>query len=87
MNETSSTTFSNKQIFLRIATLESAIEYIGKNGNHVFVRYDPVREKYKFTVVINQQRLGDTDEPLKLLKKYIDDNFDEFNFADIAVII
>ena len=44
---------------------------LGKSGHHVTVRYDPLREQKPFTVVIDTYRLGDTEEPEKLLRKAV----------------
>ena len=40
---------------------------IGERGHHIFIRYDPLRTKNNFTVVIDRERIGDTDHPSILL--------------------
>jgi len=40
-------------------------------GQHAFVRFDPERSENKFTVVVNNERLGDTNAPCELLEKYL----------------
>lgn len=49
-------------------SLRQEIERLGKSGRHVMVRYAPTREKNKWTVDIDGQRIGDTDSPVKLLR-------------------
>ena len=36
---------------------------LGEKGHHVMVRFDPLRPDHNFTVVIDSQRIGDTDSP------------------------
>lgn len=44
---------------------------IGKEGNHIFVRYDPIRKKNNFTVCINGERIGDGKNPVKIINEYL----------------
>lgn len=55
-----------RQAYWRVSTLE-LIEYLGLEGHHVMLRYDPERTKKRFTVVVDNLRLGDTDDPKGLL--------------------
>jgi len=80
-NSNSSTAPTNKQLYLRLSTVEGLMKLIGNNGHFVLVRYDHIRDKYKFTVVIDNERLGDTDEPLELLKKYADEYLPDEKFV------
>lgn len=50
-------------------TLEEIMKLIGSKGFHVGVRYDPVRDKDNFTVMLGNKRLADTDEPVFELEK------------------
>jgi hypothetical protein len=50
-------------------SLESLMKWIGSYGAgcHILVRYDPLREKNNFTIVIDRERLCDTDDPVEEL--------------------
>lgn len=75
---------TDKQIFLQYATLDILMLAIGSVlGFHVFVRYDPLRKKNCFTVVIGDKRIADTDSPLKILRDWIDRNMTEEQIASI----
>jgi hypothetical protein len=47
------------------------MQVLGESGHHVMVRYDPLRETNNFTVVIDNLRIGDTDNPKELLENYM----------------
>lgn len=42
---------------------------LGEAGNHVSVRYDPTRADYHWTVIVNNQRVTDTRNPTRALRK------------------
>jgi len=46
-------------------------ELLMATGQHAFVRFDPLRSNNRFTVVVGQERLGDTDSPCELLENYL----------------
>jgi hypothetical protein len=45
---------------------------LGQRGFGVTVRYDPFREKNNFTVIVGNQRIGDTDDPRELLRSLLE---------------
>ena len=46
------------------------MEKYGKKGHSVIVRYDPFRERANWTVIVDSERLGDTNNPVELLEKF-----------------
>ncbi len=56
-------------------TLRDVMKGLGRHGIYTMIRYDALREKNNFTVVLDNQRIGDTDEPLELLCSYLEDKY------------
>ena len=52
--------------------IANIMNLIADMGIHVMVRIDPLREKNRFTVVVDGIRAGDTDDPEKLLRHALD---------------
>lgn len=50
-------------------------------GIHAELRVDPERDKLIYTVILDGIRLGDTDNPAKLLDDWYKKNFDHFHLA------
>ena len=48
-------------------TLELLMSKLCDLGHHVMVRVDPERDKNKFTVIFDNRRIADTEDPMKAL--------------------
>lgn len=48
-------------------SIDKLMFILGQKGMGVHVRYDPFREKDNFTVIVGNDRIGDTDNPRELL--------------------
>ena len=56
---------------LERATLESEMRRVSELGNCVWIRYDRWREHHFFTILLNNERLCDTDDPIGALQEVI----------------
>ena len=58
-------------VVTKSSSLEDLIKYVGAKNHHVMVRIDPLRVKGRFSVIVDGNRVGDTDKPTLMLWEHI----------------
>jgi hypothetical protein len=67
--------------FVGYGNICGLMSLIGEQGHQTWVKYDNYRDKNNYTIIIDGERIGDTDDPYTLLKDYIVKNLgDPYNF-------